>query len=232
MLSRNLPPALLEEWPGYFMCYCSNFAKGGIGTEVINKIINFGEENSPTDPGRSNPWPYDPPSYQESGGLPLSYIFDQESGSQPLSYIYLWSGVWQSTTEWYIFDQESGSQPVSYIYLRSEVWLVYRWATYYIFDQEPGGLPLSFISSVKSLAVFCWALYLQSIVWRSTSELYILNQESCGLPLSCVSSIKSLVVYHWAVYLQSRVWRFTTELYLCLTLLYLYIYGASFLQWQ
>ena len=37
------------------MCYCSNFAKGGIGTEVINKIINFGEENSPTDPARSNP---------------------------------------------------------------------------------------------------------------------------------------------------------------------------------
>ena len=41
MVSCNLPPALLAEWPGSFTCYCSN-----MGVEQIPKV-DPGEENSP-----------------------------------------------------------------------------------------------------------------------------------------------------------------------------------------
>ena len=34
VFSCNLPPALLAEWPGSFMCYCSNTGPGGTDTEI------------------------------------------------------------------------------------------------------------------------------------------------------------------------------------------------------
>ena len=48
MLRRNLPPALLAEWPRSFTCHCGNTGKEltDIEQESAHKV-NSGEENSP-----------------------------------------------------------------------------------------------------------------------------------------------------------------------------------------
>ena len=64
VVSCNLPPALLAEWPGSFTCYCSN-----TGVEQTPKV-DPGEENSPAAP--AGIWTHDL-SITSLALWPLSY---------------------------------------------------------------------------------------------------------------------------------------------------------------
>ena len=52
MFRCNLPPALLAEWPGSFMCHCGNKEVEWTLNKSQHAKVNSGEENSPSTPAR------------------------------------------------------------------------------------------------------------------------------------------------------------------------------------
>ena len=48
MYRCNLPPAFLVEWPGSFMCHCSNTGMERTPNKESAHKVDSGEENSPT----------------------------------------------------------------------------------------------------------------------------------------------------------------------------------------